>query len=185
MLHGWAMTNHKDDAISIRAEYDARVASCLALLKRLDLTQEQLLVLAANIMASEGMTSEDNQALLDVTRSHQLALKIFAGDIGNISHAALEMLAEANNVAAKSLLAGVRIQKSSAARKSAFRKVALDPRKPEKAFVQECWKEWQKAPHKYKSKAAFAKDMLDKCQHLESQKKIEDWCRKWEKLEPS
>lgn len=52
----------------------------------------------------------------------------------------------------------------------------------EKLFIKECWNEWQKNPTKYKSKRAFADDMLDKCEHLESQKKITDWCREWEKM---
>lgn len=60
-----------------------------------------------------------------------------------------------------------------------------DPRATEKAFVLECWKEWRAEPHRYKGKAAFARDMLTKCAHLTSTKKIEDWCREWEKSEPS
>ncbi|MDP3279812.1 MAG: hypothetical protein U1D41_05850 [Nitrosomonas sp.] len=41
---------------------------------------------------------------------------------------------------------------------------------------------WQRKPLSYKSKAAFAKDMLDKFGDiLESQKVIEGWCRNWEK----
>ncbi|WON74236.1 hypothetical protein [Nitrosospira sp. Is2] len=60
-----------------------------------------------------------------------------------------------------------------------------DPKQKEKKFVFECWQQWQKAPHSYPSKAAFARDMLTKCELLTSQKKIEDWCRDWEaKMEP-
>jgi len=60
-----------------------------------------------------------------------------------------------------------------------------DPRATEKAFVLECWREWNRHPKNYRSKAAFARDMLSKCKHLTSTKKIEDWCREWEKSEPS
>lgn len=56
-----------------------------------------------------------------------------------------------------------------------------DPKQQEKAFVFECWGAWQTNPKQYKSKAEFARAMLDKCEHLTSQKKIEDWCREWEK----
>ena len=56
-----------------------------------------------------------------------------------------------------------------------------DPKQNEKKFVFECWQEWQIKPNQYKSKANFARNMLDKCEHLTSQKKIEDWCRFWEK----
>lgn len=53
-----------------------------------------------------------------------------------------------------------------------------------KEFVYDCWKGWRAKPSSYKSKAEFARDMLDKCEELRSQKKIEDWCRLWEKSEP-
>lgn len=59
-------------------------------------------------------------------------------------------------------------------------KLKRDPKQREKKFVRECWDTWQQNPESYKSKAAFARDMLTKCEHLESQKKIEDWCRAWE-----
>ena len=55
----------------------------------------------------------------------------------------------------------------------------LDPKKKEIEFVKECWGQWQLKPEKYRTKAAFARDMLNKCEHLISQKTIEDWCREW------
>lgn len=65
---------------------------------------------------------------------------------------------------------------------AAIARIKRDPKQKEKAFVRECWERWAlKGESSYKSKAAFARDMLDKCEHLESQKKIEDWCREWEK----
>jgi len=73
---------------------------------------------------------------------------------------------------------------SARARDAAVRRHAADPRQAEKAFVLECWKDWRANPTRYKSKAKFARDMLEKCQHLESEKKITDWCRDWEKSEP-
>ncbi len=60
-------------------------------------------------------------------------------------------------------------------------KLANDPKQKEKTFIFECWQTWQKSPYTYSTKAAFAKDMIDKCEHLRSQKKVEDWCREWEK----
>jgi hypothetical protein len=60
-------------------------------------------------------------------------------------------------------------------------KLAADPKQKEKQFIFECWQNWQKKPDNYPSKAAFARDMLPKCEHLTSQKKIEDWCREWGK----
>lgn len=59
----------------------------------------------------------------------------------------------------------------------------VDPKQSEKQLAKECWREWQRMPTRYRSKAAFARDMLTKFEHLESQKVIEDWCRDWEKSE--
>jgi len=63
---------------------------------------------------------------------------------------------------------------------NAAKRHASDPKQDDKGFVFDCWKLWQEKPQHYKSKAAFARAMLDKCEHLVSQKKIEDWCRQWE-----
>lgn len=55
-----------------------------------------------------------------------------------------------------------------------------------KSFVFQCWQDWQKSktPENpkgtYSGKAAFARDMLDKCEELKSQPVIESWCREWE-----
>ena len=57
----------------------------------------------------------------------------------------------------------------------------LDPRNSEKLFVKECWLDWKTEPNKYSSKAEFARDMLNKVEHLTNTKVIEDWCRDWEK----
>jgi hypothetical protein len=65
--------------------------------------------------------------------------------------------------------------------RGAMAKVENDPKQKDKKFVYECWQDWQEKPTRYQSKAAFARDMLDKCEHLVSNKKIEDWCREWEK----
>jgi hypothetical protein len=55
-----------------------------------------------------------------------------------------------------------------------------DPKQADKKFVFECYRNWRANPSRYKSKAQFARDMLEKCAHLESQKKIEDWVRLWD-----
>lgn len=59
-----------------------------------------------------------------------------------------------------------------------------DPKSKDKDLVLMCWRDWKKNPNRYKSKAAFARDMLTRSQHLESNKVIEGWCRAWEKSEP-
>jgi hypothetical protein len=67
------------------------------------------------------------------------------------------------------------------ARHAASKRLEKDPRQKEKRFVFDCWSKWQENPANYKSQAAFARDMLEKCAHLTSHKKIEDWCREWKK----
>lgn len=75
--------------------------------------------------------------------------------------------------------------RSFIAKEASIAKLKKDPKQTEKSFVFDCWKTWQEKPRSYKYKSDFAKDMLDKCEHLESQKKIEDWCRDWEKTHPA
>ena len=60
------------------------------------------------------------------------------------------------------------------------KKLAADPKQKEKILVRECWDEWQKQTDRYKGKAAFARDMLNKFESLESQRVIERWCKEWE-----
>ena len=65
------------------------------------------------------------------------------------------------------------------AKTGALAKLAADPKQKDKAMVRECWDAWQKQPDRYRGKAAFARDMLDKFENLESQPVIERWCREW------
>lgn len=77
-----------------------------------------------------------------------------------------------------------RENRSKQASRAATARHADDPRQREKQFVFDCWKDWRSNPERYRSKAKFARDMIEKCKHLESTKNIEDWCRVWEKSEP-
>ena len=60
-----------------------------------------------------------------------------------------------------------------------------DPKATEKTFVKQCWDDWQRDASRYASKAAFARDMLTKCEHLSDQRTIEDWCREWQEQQQS
>ena len=93
------------------------------------------------------------------------------------------LVTAAKDAIEKSLIKGIKLSKIGQARKGVKAKLAKDTdgKQREKAFILECWKNWQQSPSTYKSKAAFARDMLTKCESLTSQKKIEDWCREWEK----
>lgn len=76
---------------------------------------------------------------------------------------------------------------ASRQRSNVRKKLDADPKQIAKKFVKDCWLTWQEEPERYKSKAAFAKDMLkqEQCKSLESQVKITDWCREWEKSHPA
>lgn len=95
---------------------------------------------------------------------------------------AYEALSNAMSIASKDK--GLQEIRRKFAVSGALGKLQNDPKQREKKFVHDCWIRWQSAPNSYKSKAAFARDMLAKCEHLESSKKIEDWCRAWEKKSP-
>ena len=58
------------------------------------------------------------------------------------------------------------------AQERARKRHAKDPRQTDKAKVRECWEAWRGKPSNYPSKAAFARDMLEKYENLKSQKKI-------------
>lgn len=55
------------------------------------------------------------------------------------------------------------------------------PATPEKELIKKCWLDWQKDASIYKSKSAFARDMLKECEHLTNPETISRWCREWEK----
>ncbi len=64
---------------------------------------------------------------------------------------------------------------------AANQKWAKSPKTQAKVSVKEYWIKWKKNKSLYKSKSAFANDMLNKFEGiLESTKVIEGWCRKWE-----
>ncbi|MCP3019619.1 hypothetical protein [Cupriavidus basilensis] len=53
----------------------------------------------------------------------------------------------------------------------------------EKRFVYECWQDWKSGKTSYPSGSEFARDMLDKCEHIKSVKSIETWLPRWAKGE--
>lgn len=69
--------------------------------------------------------------------------------------------------------------RSEKASLAAIERYKRDPKQIEKSFIFECWEKWQIEPKQYKGQAGFARSMIEKCEHLTSTKKIEDWCRAW------
>lgn len=66
-------------------------------------------------------------------------------------------------------------------KKGAQAKKENDPKQKAKLEVKNNWEAWMRDKSRYKSKSAFARDMLDKYETLGSQKVIESWCTKWER----
>lgn len=75
----------------------------------------------------------------------------------------------------------VRNERKKHAIKGAKAKLSNDIKQKEKAFVRDCWENWQKSPEKYNGKAAFARDMLTKCEMVRSHAVIARWCTDWER----
>lgn len=74
-------------------------------------------------------------------------------------------------------------RESDRARQRARKRHELDPKQAAKMFVLDCWRAWQAVPTTYVSKAAFARDMLDKQPDLVSTQVVERWAREWAKGE--
>lgn len=75
----------------------------------------------------------------------------------------------------------LRVKKSERAAEYAKIRHQEDPKQAEKTFIFDCWNDWKAGKSVYKNQTAFAKDMLTKVEHLESQKVIETWCTEWNK----
>jgi len=72
------------------------------------------------------------------------------------------------------------IHGQSLARKAGIARHKLDPKAKDKRFVKARWDEWQRNPGTYKTLEAFARDMLDKVEHLEGNTQvIARWVRSW------
>lgn len=66
-------------------------------------------------------------------------------------------------------------------RSASLARYSKDPKQMAKAEVRKMWELWRHDPSRYPSKAAFARDMIDKFDELKSTKKVEDWVRGWER----
>lgn len=74
----------------------------------------------------------------------------------------------------------IRRERGVLSSKGGYKKHENSPQSAGKIFVEMCWRDWQSKPSMYASKAAFARDMLDKREELKSSQVIERWCRAWE-----
>jgi len=66
---------------------------------------------------------------------------------------------------------------SSAASKAALAR--HDRNNVDRKIVQDCHEEWRSKPTRYPSIAAFARDMIGKCEKVKDTRTIERWVREW------
>jgi hypothetical protein len=71
--------------------------------------------------------------------------------------------------------------RSDLARLGALAKLEKDPKQKAKQEVRAAWSEWQRRPHMYASKSAFANELLKRQSALTNQRVIVDWCGIWER----
>lgn len=86
-----------------------------------------------------------------------------------------------------STLAAIAIRRNlpkALASNAAKTKHASSTKAGEKNIMRECWNAWRANPGRYRGKADFARDMLDKFPDWKNAKVIEGFCRKWEKEKP-
>ncbi|VXC59829.1 hypothetical protein BURKHO8Y_240218 [Burkholderia sp. 8Y] len=127
--------------------------------------------------------------LYDRYRNASLAWDDIPGDVSQFGLMAFGAIIEsiARRQAANSLKKATKVVAAWTATERAYQRHENDPKQQAKREVYGCWEDWKRrrsgGSDPYKSKAAFARDMLGKFPALASQKVIEDWCREWERGE--
>lgn len=114
---------------------------------------------------------EERRAELDRLRDLLITLKTERLD--QITNKSFELQSELRAAPQKS--------RKELARKAVEIRHQKDPKQQEKIFIKGCWRDWAEKPSRYPDLASFARDMLTKCEHLKSQRKIENWVREWKK----
>ncbi|WP_284337669.1 hypothetical protein [Comamonas sp. NoAH] len=105
------------------------------------------------------------------------AIKEMSAEELNKTEGDLRNIANAVTVIAERIAKEIRRRDAQA---GASEKLAKDPKQSAKQQVRECWDIWKSNPERYKSKSAFARDMLGKYEQLESSEVIQRWCREWD-----
>ncbi|WP_155848163.1 hypothetical protein [Advenella kashmirensis] len=183
--------NNKRDLDAFRRKRDAEIKAAVQKLEemyaflKVTLDIDTLKKIAAQQTLHVNQLVKENEELVEkLNKFHKDHHYVTAAHVPphikrNIARMSLEF--DKGPSMSSAFMAGMDVQKSLAGSKAAAKRLLNDPKQEEKKFIYECWKEWKKNSINYKSKAAFARDMIEKCEYLTSTKKIEDWCREWEK----
>lgn len=178
---------HDYAKVKTREDVDKLVATRVSWLKQLrtEISDDSFLEIIASVFVQSRINEIQVVEYERLIKDHEFALEMFSGKVKANAEAGqtelLKFMDDLGMVQAKALLRGLDLAKKALAKKGAKAKLTNDPKQADKSFVKECWFEWQRNADRYSGKAAFARDMLGKCENLISQKKIEDWCRGWEK----
>ncbi len=178
---------HDYAEVKTREDVDKLVETRVGWLKQLrtEISDDNFLQIIASVFVQSRINEIQIVEYERLIKDHEFALGVFSGKVKANAKAGqtelLKLMDEVGMAQAKALLRGLDLAKKTLAKKGAKAKLAKDPKQADKSFVKDCWLEWQRNADRYNGKAAFARDMLSKCENLISQKKIEDWCRGWEK----
>ncbi len=171
-----------DDIDGFRSATEAEVYAVLAWIKAAEAEWRLRIAEKKNELGIRVHTGEFPWKVSDVAAAGALlveAMEVICYAERNLSDAQLtKMRADMHAKLEAQIRQNARTEIGKA---GAAAKLAKDPKQLEKAAVRECWEAWQTEPARYKGVAAFARDMLQKFESLESQQVIERWCRAWAK----
>lgn len=167
-----------------KSDFEIRVEKLIKILVRKNLAYSELLELYAKAMAViEEIEKERDKWKIEVIKAVDSleSIKDVFDDFGNNLEIINQGVKEIEVEQEKTIKEKIQTYKKELAIRGVTEKLKRDPRQEQKKLVRECWVKWQLEPSNYSSKAEFARDMREKYLHLKSNKKIEDWCREWEK----
>ena len=145
-----------------------------------EIEENKTAVVLKEIIRDHPAEDRMRQALLDGQLSYEQLINLAASAMEIVLSAQAAINRNSENYE-QALQQAFQSFKTNRAKNAAAAMLKKSLTQTEKRFVLECWQDWQSGKLQYESKAAFAREMLDKCEKLKNTKTIEDWCRKWEK----
>jgi len=145
-----------------------------------EIEENKTAVVLKEIIRDHPAEDRMRQALLDGQLSYEQLINLAASAMEIVLSAQAAINRNSENYE-QALQQAFQSFKTKRAKNAAAAMLKKSLTQTEKRFVLECWQDWQSGKLQYESKAAFARDMLEKCENLTNQNVIEGWCRMWEK----
>lgn len=161
------------------ANYNYTKEQLLKITKELEfssLEKTELEFLAADLHLRLEEAKDAIRFLSGSMRHQEIYIGRLKSELNNIVKGKL-----ASGIVGTSYKMGKRNQMLESAKKSVQVKLSRDPKQVEIKNIRKEWNNWQKSPDKYPGAAEFARQMLNKCNHLKSTKHIENLCSEWKK----